>query len=82
MSSNGRHRALIPEYLVHIEEDEAGGKPCFVAPHPEMLGCMAQGWSREEALRSLDEAREMYLRSLERDGLPIPQPQTQSQAAA
>lgn len=74
--------ALTPRYSVRIEEDEAGGKQCFVASHPDLPGCMAQGWTREEAVRSLDEAREMYLRSLERDGLPIPEPQQDIRAAA
>ena len=81
MSSNGRHEALVPEYLVDIQEDEAGGKVCFVASHPELPGCMAQGWTREEAVRSLAEARELYLRALARDGLPIPEPQPQRAAA-
>jgi hypothetical protein len=42
-------------------EDKYGPDNCYVAWHPELTGCMAQGWTVQEALRSLDDARELYL---------------------
>ncbi len=68
-------------YAIEVQEDEAGGEVCFIASHPELPGCMAQGRTRREALESLAEARELYLHSLINDGLPIPLPQSQSVVA-
>jgi len=61
-------------YAIHIEPDEADGVLCYVAYHPELPGCMAQGRTPLEAVVSLQEAREMCLAGLLRHNQPIPEP--------
>lgn len=59
-------------YDITIAPDLAGDRQVWVASHPELPGCMAHGDSPYEAVSSLREARELYLASLERRGLPFP----------
>ncbi len=61
-------------YAVVITVDECGDRRCYVAYHPELRGCMAQGYSPEEAVADLKLAREDYIASLLEDGLPVPPP--------
>ena len=64
-------------YLVAIQRDESTeGQPLFVALHPELPNCFAQGETIEEALAELSEAREEYIASLLEDGLEVPEPET------
>lgn len=46
----------------------------YSAYHPELLGCRGQGRTPEEAIASLDEAREHYLDALARAGVSPPPP--------
>lgn len=46
---------------VVLEKQEEGG---FVAYIPELPGCHTQGETRAEALRNIEEARELYLEVL------------------
>ncbi len=62
------------QYVVEIEEDDCNGRPCFVATHPELPGCMANGKTRGEALKNLEEARSDYIRILLKRGLEVPLP--------
>ena len=57
-----------------IERDEDG---VFVASAPSLPGCIADGMTREEALRNVREAIALYLESLEAHGDPIPPPITE-----
>lgn len=47
-----------------------------VAWHPELPGCVAQGSSADEAIASLDDARETWLSVRTEDGLPIAAPKS------
>lgn len=62
------------KYRVLIERDEDG---VFVATVPSLPGCIADGMTREEALRNVREAIALYLESLEAHGDPIPPPITE-----
>ncbi|CAN5500440.1 hypothetical protein BH23CHL4_BH23CHL4_24020 [soil metagenome] len=56
------------------QESLSDGRPWFVAFHPDLPGCMADGPTREIALQELDEARKEFIASLIEDGLPVPVP--------
>jgi len=51
---------------------------CYLASHPELPGCMSHGITADDAVTNLREAREMYIRSLLKRGLPVPLPVDQS----
>ena len=59
------------ETTLVIEDD---GQRYYVATHPELGGCIADGATMEEAKANLDEAREAYLESLAEDGIKVPPP--------
>lgn len=64
-------------YTVEILKDETvDGKTVFVASHPELPGCMAQGVDIAEAVENLGAAAVEYIMSLLEDGLPVPSPST------
>lgn len=63
------YRALI--YPVEIVREEDG---TVVAFHPDLMGCVAQGDSADEALSNLDEARVAWLEVRLAEHLPIPEP--------
>lgn len=46
----------------------------YVAFHPELNGCIAQGETRNEALDNLNSFRPEYLNHLKKHNLPIPTP--------
>ena len=48
----------MPLYRVWIEQDEDG---VFVAECPSLPGCISQGKSRDEALRNIREAIQLWL---------------------
>lgn len=45
----------------------------WVAECPSLSGCISQGESKEEAIINIKEAIELYIESLNEDGLPIPE---------
>lgn len=57
------------KYRVIVEQDEDG---VFVAEAPALPGCIAQGATRAEALTNIQEAIEVYLKSLQAHGEPVP----------
>ena len=59
------------KFRVVVKPDEDG---VFVAEVPSLPGCISQGKTREEALRNVQEAIQVYLESLEAHGDPIPPP--------
>lgn len=56
-------------YTVVLEKDEDGG---FVAFVPALPGCVSQGDSREDSLRSIREAIELYIADCRDAGDPVP----------
>lgn len=44
----------------------------WVAECPSLPGCICQGETREEAINNVREAIELYIETLEEDGLPVP----------
>jgi antitoxin HicB len=62
-------------YRIIVDEDEyTTGGPCFVARHPELLGCLSQGQTIREALANLADARQMWLEHAREHQLPMPAP--------
>ena len=55
---------------VILEPSEEGGFTAFV---PALPGCISEGKNREEALKNIREAIELYLEPVEDDALPPPQ---------
>ena len=58
-------------YPYELLRDEDG---TFVASHPDLLGCLAQGDTADEAVRALDLARKAWLDVRFQENLPIPEP--------
>jgi len=46
----------------------------FVASHPDLPGCLAQGSSAVEAIANLDDARNDWITFRLEEGLPVPEP--------
>ena len=55
--------------IFYSKEDEL-----FVAEVPELAGCMAHGKTNEEALKNVNEAMQLWLKTAAEFGDPIPQP--------
>ena len=63
-----------PEYAVVIEplsEEDGGG---FLATVPDLLGCMSDGHTREEAARNVEDAIASWLEEARSVGREIPRP--------
>ena len=56
-------------FTVVLEKEPDEG---FVASVPALPGCVSQGDTREEALRNIREAIELYLEDCRESGDPIP----------
>ncbi|MDO8568436.1 MAG: type II toxin-antitoxin system HicB family antitoxin [Dehalococcoidales bacterium] len=57
------------KYTIIIEKGRESG---FVAIAPALKGCVSQGKTKEEALKNIKEAIEVYIESFFEDGLPVP----------
>ena len=57
------------KYTVIIEQGHQSG---YVVYCPALEGCVSQGETREEALKNIREAMEVYIEALLEDGLPVP----------
>jgi predicted RNase H-like HicB family nuclease len=44
----------------------------WVAECPSLPGCISQGKTKEDALKNIKEAIDLYIESLTEDNLPIP----------
>ena len=44
----------------------------WVAECPSLPGCISQGKTKEEAVANIREAIQVYIATLEQDGLPVP----------
>jgi predicted RNase H-like HicB family nuclease len=62
-------------YRTFVKADKCGQNPCFVAYHPELDGCMAQGDTWEEAINKLKSAKSEYIELYLELGWPVPLPQ-------
>lgn len=58
-------------YPAEVVREEEG---IVVAFHPDLMGCVAQGDTADEALANLDEARAAWLEVRLAEHLPIPEP--------
>lgn len=62
-------------YPFQVFKDEEGvGQAKYMAKHPDIEGCMAQGASQSEAIQNLNDARHDLIEFLLKRGLPIPEP--------
>jgi len=68
------HYESLPYRLeVHFDADD----DCFVAEFPELLGCVAHGDTREEAIATLDAFKTEWLASALEEGATIPEPKSE-----
>jgi predicted RNase H-like HicB family nuclease len=56
-------------YTVILQRESAGG---YVAVVPSLPGCVSQGDTREEALKNIEEAAELYIEDVLASGDPLP----------
>ncbi len=57
------------KYTVVLQREHDGG---YVVSVPALPGCVSQGDTREEALKNIEEAIELYLEDVKAAGEPIP----------
>src|SRR5687768_3060734 len=69
-------------YAINIQADECDGELCYMASHPELFGCMAQGSTPEEAIRNLEGARHDYISALLEEGIAVPVPEIMTKSVA
>ncbi len=65
---------LALNYPVTITKDLDRGKTVYVAEIPDLPGCSVQGKSYNDAMKNLEEAKELWLKVSLKKGLPIPEP--------
>lgn len=58
------------EYAVILEKGRESG---YVAVCPTLRGCVAQGNTKQSALKNMKEASKDYIECLIEDGIPVPQ---------
>jgi predicted RNase H-like HicB family nuclease len=68
-------------YAINLFADQCNGEPCLIAEHPELKGCKAQGYTAEEVLRNLKDAREDYITTLIDAEQEVPLPMSRPQVA-
>jgi predicted RNase H-like HicB family nuclease len=56
-------------YTVILQRESDGG---YVAVVPGLPGCVSQGDTREEALKNIEEAAELYIEDVQATGDPLP----------
>jgi predicted RNase H-like HicB family nuclease len=62
------------KYLVVIEPTNTG----FSSYSPDLPGCVSAGATREEVEHNMQEAIELHLEGLRKEGYPVPEPSTSS----
>ena len=62
------------KYLIVIERTASG----FSAYSPDVDGCIATGASRSEVEQNMREALEFHIEGMERKGLAVPEPRSES----
>ncbi|MBI2252927.1 MAG: type II toxin-antitoxin system HicB family antitoxin [Armatimonadetes bacterium] len=64
-------------YLIEVMPDQSTeGSLCYIALCPELPGCMSHGDTKEEAMKNLSDAKELYIRTLLEKGQDIPLPKS------
>jgi predicted RNase H-like HicB family nuclease len=63
------YREAVMRYTVILQKEDDGG---YVATVPVLPGCVSQGDSRNEALKNIGEAIEVYLEDVRAAGESIP----------
>lgn len=64
-------------YAVQVVPDVCtDGTQCYLASYPELPGCMSHGADPEEAIRNLEGARRLYIKTLLKRNLSVPLPET------
>lgn len=61
-------------YLIVVERTETG----YSAYSPDLPGCISTGSTREEVEANMQDAIEFHLEGLRLEGLPVPEPSTDS----
>ena len=56
-------------YTVILQKEEDGG---YVVTVPVLPGCVSQGDTRQESLRNIEEAIELYVEDMRAAGEPLP----------
>jgi predicted RNase H-like HicB family nuclease len=56
-------------YTVIVEKGRESG---YIAYAPALKGCVSQGETREQVIKNIKEAMEIYIEALLEDGLPVP----------
>lgn len=62
----------LPKYEIILYWSEEDG--AIIAEVPELPGCMADGWTYEEALRNVEKIIEEWIETARELGRPIPEP--------
>lgn len=62
------------KYLIIIEPTETG----YSAYSPDLPGCISTGATRAEVERNMQEAMAFHLEGMKLEGLPIPEPSSDS----
>ncbi len=73
-TEQARELANRPYTMVVFRDEATDGDFIYLAQHPEIEGCMAQGETMEEAQANLDEVRLDSIEHLLKHGLPVPDP--------
>lgn len=75
-SIENKARKMAQRHYVSLafRDQTTDGEPIYVALHPELNGCIAQGETMHEALENLNEMRVDYIQHLLEYNLPVPEP--------
>ena len=65
-----------PVYLRYSDEDEA-----WIAEVPDLPGCMADGETREDAIRAVEETAALWMDVAAEDGRDVPEPSDPGEAS-
>lgn len=60
------------QYSVYIQYDDVD--KIYIASIPELQGCMAHGKTKEQALKELEIACELWIETAKESGQEIPKP--------
>ena len=60
------------EYSIFMQYDPQD--KIYIASIPELQGCMAHGETKEEALKEIEIAKELWIETAIEDGKEIPEP--------
>ena len=62
-------KSFVSVFMQYDPQDEI-----YVASIPELSGCMAHGETKEEALKEIETAKELWIETALEDGEEIPEP--------